>query len=140
SVWGDLRCEGGRGRGVAASVCGEVVVVGGAIPRGDLGTTSGGIRFAAALAPGARIEATSTSGEVELILPEDVSADFEVSTFSGDIRNDFGPQAKRTSHYTSEKELTFTIGSGAARVTATSFSGDVYLRRAAQKSTPERKP
>jgi predicted membrane protein len=69
------------------------------------------------------------SGSIDLFLPADVAADFDVSTFSGSIRNDFGPAARRTSEYIPGKELSFTSGKGGARVVAKSFSGAVNLRK-----------
>jgi hypothetical protein len=47
------------------------------------------------LAKGSRLAAKTTSGSVDLQLPADVAAEFEVSTFSGEIVNDFGPAVRR---------------------------------------------
>ena len=51
-----------------------------------------------------------------------------VSTFSGDIRNDWGrpPDGHR---WTREKELTFTTGAGGATVDIETLSGHVILRK-----------
>jgi hypothetical protein len=51
-----------------------------------------------------------------------------VTTFSGAISNDIGPEAERSSKYTSEKELSFTAGGGAAEVSIESFSGTVKIK------------
>jgi hypothetical protein len=69
------------------------------------------------------------SGAVELALAGATGADFTVSTFSGDIRNELGPPARATSRYTTEKELTFSTGGGGATVTIETLSGTVTLRR-----------
>ncbi len=129
SVSGDVRIRGAEGDVEAGSVSGEVLVEGGMIDRGEFGTTSGDIVIDGDLGPTARIDVKTVSGNIDFLLPASVGADFEISSFSGDIRNAFGPGARRVSRYTSEKELTFTAGSGGARVTARSFSGDVRLRR-----------
>ncbi len=65
---------------------------------------------------------------MELRLPAATAADFDVTTFSGNISNEFGPQARRTSEYGPGKELSFSTGAG-ARIVAKSFSGDVRLRK-----------
>ena len=129
SVSGDVTLKGVAGAVEAGSVSGKVLVTGGEVSGVELETTSGDIRFAAGLAKNARLDAKTVSGEVELILPADVAADFDVTTFSGDIINELGPPARRTSEYGPGKELSFSTGGGGARVEAKSFSGSVYLRK-----------
>ncbi|MBD3235837.1 MAG: hypothetical protein GF330_03960 [Candidatus Eisenbacteria bacterium] len=68
------------------------------------------------------------SGDITLTLPESVDADFDISTFNGEIQNAFGPRTERTSRYTSGYELDFSRGGGAADVRAETFSGDLELR------------
>jgi len=129
SVSGDVTLKGVAGAVEASSVSGKVSVTGGTISNVELETTSGSISLDAGLAKDARVEAKTVSGEVKLILPAHVGADFEVTTFSGDITNDFGQPARRTSDYGPGKELSFSVGGGGARVEAKSFSGSVYLRK-----------
>ncbi len=91
-------------------------------------TTSGDIRFDAGMAAGGRLDAKTVSGTVDLRLPTATAADFDVTTFSGNITNEFGPQARQSSEYGPGKELSFSTGAG-ARVVVKSFSGDVRLRK-----------
>lgn len=129
SVSGDVVIDGVEGSVEGSSVSGSIRVKGTAISRADLAATSGSIRLEASVLPGARIEAKSVSGDITLVLPRGTVADFEVTTFSGGIRNDFGPAATRVSQYTSERELTFSTGSGGARIVLKSFSGNVALQK-----------
>ncbi len=129
SVSGDVIIDGVEGSVEGSSVSGSIQVKGTAISRADLAATSGSIRLEASLLPGARIEAKSVSGDITLVLPPDTVANFEVTSFSGGIRNDFGPEATRVSQYTSERELTFSTGSGGARIVLKSFSGNVALQK-----------
>jgi len=128
SVSGEVRLEGVSGDVEAGSVSGTITVRGDAVSRVDLETTSGDIRLDAGLAKDARVTAKTMSGTVNLVLPAATAADFEVTTFSGNITNDFGPAAKNTSEYGPGKELSFSTGSG-GRVVAKSFSGSVHLRK-----------
>jgi len=128
SVSGDVVLRDVVGRVQASSVSGEVVVRGGEISRGELGTTSGRVRFAGGLVEGAYLKVASVSGNVELLLPPAVNATFDVSTFSGEIVNEIGPRPTRSGRYTAEQQVLFVIGSGRSRVEATSFSGTVHLR------------
>jgi DUF4097 and DUF4098 domain-containing protein YvlB len=129
SVSGAVTLQGVSGAVEASSVSGSLVVKGGEVSRVEMETTSGSIRFDAQLAKDGRLDAKSMSGSLDLILPAGVAADFDVTTFSGEITNDFGPPAHRTSEYGPGKELSFSTGGGGARVVAKSFSGGVYLKK-----------
>lgn len=129
SVSGAVTLQGVVGTVEASSVSGSISVKGGDVSRVEMETTSGNIRFEAGLTKDARLDARTVSGEVKLILPAGVAADFDVTTFSGEISNDFGPPAHRTSEYGPGNELTFSVGGGGARVVAKSFSGGVYLTK-----------
>jgi len=129
SVSGELTLTGLTGRVDASSVSGKVVVKGTRFTEAELETTSGDIRFDGDLAKDASLRAKSMSGTVELALPADAAADYEVSTFSGSIANELGPEAKRTSEYGPGRELSFSTGGGGARVAVSSFSGSVRLRK-----------
>jgi predicted membrane protein len=67
------------------------------------------------------------SGNVTLVVPRSIAADFEISTFSGNIKNQIGPKPKRTSKYTPGETAEFSTGGGGARITLSSFSGTVKL-------------
>ena len=98
-----------------------------AMKGGSFETVSGNIDFRGDLDPGGRFTFESLSGNVKLYLPSSTSAEFNVETFSGDIDNELGPAAVRTGEYVPSKSLEFTLGSGAARVSVESFSGNVKL-------------
>jgi DUF4097 and DUF4098 domain-containing protein YvlB len=129
SVSGNVEIRDARGEIEVGAVSGNVRVFGGKLRSGEVETTSGRIRLEAGLSPQAAIEIGTVTGGVEIGLPAAVSAEFEVTTFSGDIENDFGPRARRTSQYGPGKELSFSTGGGSARVRVNSFSGSVWLRK-----------
>ncbi len=129
SVNGNVTVEGASGEVEASTVNGDIRVNGGTVDRGQFETVSGRILFEGQLGRGADLDFESVSGDVELTLPAKVSADFSCSSFSGDIRNDFGPEAERMSRYTDELELRFSTGSGSARVSVETLSGTIWLRR-----------
>lgn len=137
SVSGDIRVDGVGERLVARSVSGDVEVRS-AIGEVELETVSGDMRIAGGNVT--RFRAKSVSGEVELRgnitgrgnsdieshsgdvtleLGDKTDASFEVHTFSGQIEGKGGDSKKRDR---------FTIGSGSARVSIRTFSGDVRLR------------
>jgi DUF4097 and DUF4098 domain-containing protein YvlB len=130
SVNGPVTVRGGSGDVQASTVNGRLVVSGrGPYERAELETVSGSVLFEGALAPQASVSIESVSGGVEVVLPASVAADFNVSTFSGDVTNELGPPAERTNRYTSEKSLEFSTGSGGASVSISTLSGGIQLRK-----------
>ena len=128
SVSGDVRLVGVMGEVRVATVSGEVNIRSEQVRDLEVEVVSGDLEFSGAPSKGSRLKISSHSGEVILLLPSSTSARFDVETFSGDIDNRLGPAARRSSRYTSAKELAFTLGSGEARIDIESFSGDISLR------------
>jgi DUF4097 and DUF4098 domain-containing protein YvlB len=126
TVSGRVRLEGVAGRVDVSTVSGGVKVNAGSVERADFESVSGSIEFYGALSGGARLDASSHSGNVEIFLPASTAASFEVETFAGDIRSDFGGEARRTSRYAPGKELYHSTGSD-AKISVETFSGNVFL-------------
>jgi DUF4097 and DUF4098 domain-containing protein YvlB len=127
SVSGDIELANVKGDVHVNTVSGDVDIQGGVFQRLKSGSVSGSVEFQGSFQSGGSYSFSSHSGDLVLSLPADVDAEFEVSTFSGDIENDFGAKGKRTSKYTPGKELHFTTGNGDATVEIETFSGDVEL-------------
>ncbi len=128
AVSGDIVIRKAHGTLSAATVSGDIVVEGGAFRRLDGETVSGDIRLTGDLQQGGVYRFESHSGTIELWLPAGVNADFEVSSYSGEIESDFGGHPRRKGRYTPSQELDFTAGDGGASVRIDTFSGDVELR------------
>jgi hypothetical protein len=78
------------------------------------------------LAPDGQIESESVSGDVSLKFAAAPAAEFDVQSFSGDIRNCFGPKPMQ-SRYGPGSRLEFKNGEGHAHVRVDTKSGDVRL-------------
>lgn len=147
SVSGDITLtgSGGKGRARTGNVSGSTIVTG---VRGDyegetvsgtitatvagsdrlsVESVSGEIEVEAELTDAARVEMESISGTVELTIKPPVNATFELESFSGDINNCFGPKARSRSKYVPGSELEFTQGSGGARVSIQTLSGEINV-------------
>jgi DUF4097 and DUF4098 domain-containing protein YvlB len=129
AVNGSVTVREASGEVAASTVNGTLTVIGGTFTRAQLETVSGQVIFEGSLGKSATLDAESVSGSVELVLPAGVSADFSISSFSGDIDNEFGPPARKASRWTSEKELSFSTGSGGAKVSVETLSGSIRLRK-----------
>jgi hypothetical protein len=129
SVNGAVSVRGGAGEVDASTVNGPLIVSGSSFSRATLETVNGTLTFDGGLGAGGSLDASTVSGDVELVLPATTAADFSVSTFSGEVRNELGPAARRASRYTTEKDLTFSIGGGGANVSVETLSGSITIRR-----------
>ncbi|MCK4546385.1 MAG: DUF4097 family beta strand repeat protein [Candidatus Eisenbacteria sp.] len=129
SVSGDLHVEGASGKLNIATVSGDCRISGGEFASIRMESVSGEVEFAGRIVGDGSFSFDSHSGDVVLTLARKSDAEFEITTFSGDIDNDFGSDGERSGKYSPGKELFFTLGSGAARVEVNSFSGDIYLKK-----------
>jgi len=128
SVSGSITVELATGRLDAETVSGDIRVANGSLESASFETVSGSISYEGDLVGDGRYQFESMSGSVTLVVPSGVSADFDMTTFSGDIDNEIGPRPQRTSKFTSEQELEFSAGSGGAEVTIESFSGSIKIK------------
>jgi len=109
------------------NVSGEIMIHGGVIDGGDLETVSGDITCHAIPGPGNDLDIQTMDGAITLVVDPTLVASFELSTFSGSIDNQIGPEPKRTSKYTPGKELSFNTGTGGPSISLESFSGTIKL-------------
>jgi len=127
AVNGGVTIRDASGELEASTVNGKLLVTGGSFDRVTLESVSGGVRFEAGLSAKASLSAETVSAPVDLLLPAGLGAEFSVSTFSGTITNQLGPAAEKKSKWTPGQELSFTAGSGGARVTIETLSGAVNI-------------
>lgn len=104
-------------------------------------TTSGDVRFDGLIDAAGRYDFTTHSGDVELHVQRDASAQLNVSTWNGGITSDFPITLAPGDHSIGSavgKRYTFAIGGGGARIAAETFSGDITLAANGHGATPRR--
>jgi DUF4097 and DUF4098 domain-containing protein YvlB len=129
SVNGPVTVRDSSGELEASTVNGPLVVTGGSWERVSIETVSGSLRFEGGLSRHSALDAETVSGSAEFMLASDLGADFQLSTFSGDIDNELGPAPTRHSKWTTEKELSFSLGGGGAKISVQTLSGSIRLRK-----------
>jgi DUF4097 and DUF4098 domain-containing protein YvlB len=129
TVSGDATATRVAGEVNGNTVSGSFDLGAGEVTRSRLRSTSGDLNLSGHLAPDARLDAESISGDVRLDFAGQVAGQFDVSTFNGEIRNCFGPKAHRTDEYTPGRELRFQEGSSAARIRVKTLNGDIGVCR-----------
>ena len=93
-------------------------------------TTSGDVRFDGVIDAAGRYDFITHSGDVEMHVQRDASAQLTISTWNGGITSDFPITLRPGEHNIGSfngKRYTFEIGGGDARIAAETFSGDITL-------------
>ena len=111
----------------AENVSGSIMIESGKLSGAEFETVSGNITCKAIPGPDGNVDMETMSGTITLFVDEGAAASYDLETFSGSIINEFGPEPRKTSKYTPEKELRFNTGSGGPNISLSSFSGTIKL-------------
>jgi len=104
-----------------------------------LGTTTGDLTYEGTVDPRGTYEFNTHSGDVRFAMPEGGSATLSLSTFNGDIQSAF-PMLLQPGENIAQRRgrrMEFAVGSGGARVTISTFSGDIIIERGYARSPRE---
>ncbi|MEO8139030.1 MAG: DUF4097 family beta strand repeat-containing protein [Gemmatimonadota bacterium] len=125
TVDGSVTVRGAHGDLKASAVDGEILLEDIESSNVEANTVDGEIRFSGAIRDGGRYRLSSHDGDVTVTAPV-INASVVVSTFSGDFDSDFPVTLTGN---TARKRMSFTLGSGTARLELESFDGTVSLRK-----------
>jgi DUF4097 and DUF4098 domain-containing protein YvlB len=129
TVSGDVGAKRVAGEVNGNTVSGTFTLQAGELIRSRLRSTSGDLILNGRLLPDARLDVESISGDVLLDFVGPTPGQFDISSFNGEIRNCFGPQAARTSEYAPGRELRFQEPGATARIRAKTLNGDISICR-----------
>ncbi len=129
SISGTVEATGRESNVHAETVTGGIKLTFDRFLNAKVGSVSGSARVSGDLDADGDFSFEMHSGTLRLTVPSDVSADFEIETFSGGIDNGFGQKSRKTSKYAPGRELEFTNGDGEAQVQIDTFSGDVIIKK-----------
>jgi DUF4097 and DUF4098 domain-containing protein YvlB len=127
SVSGDVAATGLSGELRAEVVSGEIEINGGSYSSVRAESVNGDITLSGSLVGDGRIDMESVNGGIDVVFAGPLSANFEIETFNGRIRNCFGPQPERTSKYAPGLELHFSEGDGDGRVSLATLNGSIEV-------------
>ncbi len=100
-------------------------------------SVSGTVRFQGAIDPSGKYDFSSHSGNIRLALPANTGALLTLSTYNGSIDSEFPITLQQGPSGSKEKELQFRLGSGSARLTAETFSGNIIITRGTDRDRQE---
>ena len=115
----------------AKTVSGEITIRNTRASQVHAETVSGEITYEGTVEPGGTYEFNAHSGDVKLRIPGGLNANLALETFSGEINSAFPMTLQPGDNVTRRRgrKMDFTIGSGGARVTVGTFSGDITIER-----------
>jgi len=141
---GSVKASEIRGNADIGTVSGDVDLRGVTAKVVRAKTTSGDVTFDGLIDPTGRYELVAHSGDVNLHIQREASAQLTISTWNGGIESQFPITLRPGEHgigSSNSKKFTFEIGGGAARISAETFSGDVTISSNGRgASSPERRP
>jgi hypothetical protein len=126
-----LNCEGDI---YAESVGGDLILEGITSSDVEVASVGGTLRYDGTIEDGGSYNFGSHGGSIWLTLPPSINARIEALTLAGDIEIDYPgapTEAVRSGgiHGLHEKEFSFEIGTGSARIEIESFGGQIHIQR-----------
>ena len=114
-----------------ASISGDVHLKSVTGPLVQANSGSGKIFYDGDFGSGGNYKFTTHTGDIEALVPADVSADFSAHSVLGRVQNDFPLQPKQHSRFSMEAGRSFfgTVGKAASEVVLRSFSGKIRLKQ-----------
>ncbi|MBK7600606.1 MAG: DUF4097 family beta strand repeat protein [Acidobacteria bacterium] len=129
SVSGNVEIVDSKGRITANSTNGNVILTNLESREISAKTTSGNVRFTGRLLSDGHYEYESFNGDVVLILPADSSFLINTTSRSGAIKSEFQFQLDQIPQSTDRGLLSGTVGKGGAVIKASTFNGNVVLKK-----------
>ena len=126
---GNIELSDVRGEVDAATTSGAVRLLDVRSNAVKAGAINGNVEFTGTLEQGGRYSFNAHSGNVVMELPENAGAAFRLQTFNGHFQTDI-PLTLGAGGLRPGAPVSFTLGAGGASVSATTFSGNIIIRRA----------
>ncbi|HEX6928818.1 MAG TPA: DUF4097 family beta strand repeat-containing protein [Gammaproteobacteria bacterium] len=128
TISGDIRIGNAEGELDVESISGNVYISDSTFTRIEGANTSGDIDITGRFLEGGTFRFKAISGDITLKFVNEPSGVFDITTFSGGIDNDFGPEPQRTGKYAPGMELKFREGDAETSFRVNTLSGDISLR------------
>jgi DUF4097 and DUF4098 domain-containing protein YvlB len=135
SVNEDIKVTAASGELVAETTNGEVSLTGMASSNVEVASVNGDIVYEGTLASSGHYSFTNHNGDIELTVPDNSNATFNVRTYSGEFTASLPVKGPDSSQVRRGRRVSYTLGNGSADVDLESFGGDIKLHRAGAART-----
>ena len=112
----------------ATTVSGSINILAAGMRRARLESVTGDLSFSGWLARDGALAVENHSGTIDILLPLDIYADFDLSSYHGAIRNEFRPYTQPPGQ-TGAEQVFSNGGGGGADITVRTFKGSIVLRK-----------
>lgn len=135
-----LEAEDLTGDIAASTVSGRITLTNIKSSHAKAETVNASVTYSGSIDPAGSYEFSTHSGNVHLEIPDNAGADLFLETFSGHISSAFpitlqpGDISAMARH---GKKMQFTIGKGGARLTASTFSGNIIIDKSGRLDREE---
>lgn len=128
---GDVQLRDIRGEVQVGTLSGDIELTGITSSSVNAKTMSGRIGYDGTIERTGDYSFNAFSGEIDIAIPRDAGASLTVSTFSGSIDSPDFPLTLKPGTRSRESKgqsMTFDLGTGGARISLESFSGEITIR------------
>jgi DUF4097 and DUF4098 domain-containing protein YvlB len=132
SVDGAVTVRNAKGSVTLNTVSGSLEMESDKVDEASMTSVSGDVSFRGQPGRNGSLSFQTHSGAIELHLPASLSADFQIVNFMGEIESAFGkPAVQKTESKIGNRprEMSFSTGSGGARLNIESFSGTIAIHK-----------
>jgi hypothetical protein len=112
----------------ATTVSGSISLLSSGMRRARMESVTGDLSFSGWLTRDGALAVENHSGAIDILLPFDIYADFELSSYHGAIRNEFRPFTQPPGQNGAE-QIFSNGGGGGADITVRTFKGSIVLRK-----------
>ena len=131
---GDVEAQGLDGRVGFNSISGDLTVADAVVERLEAKTVSGRVTADIDLVKGGALRVATVSGEVAIRLPAEASTIVDLRSTTGQVQSEFDGLA--SARAPGAHSVTGTLGSGDAKLSVTTMSGQVTLLERNHRKTP----
>lgn len=137
TVSGEIDADEATGDLEASTVSGGVAVRRGKLRIFRSESVSADLTYEGTFDPAGDYRFNTHSGDVTVTIPANSGAQLDLETWSGNIASDF-PLTLQPGEMTGRRRrMQFKVGTGGARLSAETFSGDIAIRRGMPRGTEE---
>jgi len=129
SVNEDIKVAGATGEVAADTTNGEITLTRMEATGIEVATVNGDVVYEGTLANSGHYSFANHNGDVELTVPENSNATFNVRTYNGELTTTLPLKGPDASQVRRGRRVSYTLGNGSADVEVESFGGDIKLRR-----------